>query len=112
MNSFLQDLRFTFRQMKHSPGFALTAILTLALGIGATTAMLAIVDSVLLRPLDYPHGDRLMSVDLGSEEKLGESEQHGGKVSFKNFQDLQHSARSFDSLSLYTAMPTPIKRGS
>lgn len=61
----LSDLRFAFRQLRKSPGFALTAILTLALGIGVNTAIFSLVDSILLQPLPYPHQDRLMRIDYG-----------------------------------------------
>ncbi len=60
--SFWQDLRYTLRQLRNAPVYALTAVLTLALGLGAATAMLAIVDSVLIRPVALPHAERLFSL--------------------------------------------------
>ena len=56
----MQDLRFAIRQLRKNSGFALTTILTLALGIGATTAIFSLVNAVLLRPLPFPEQDRLM----------------------------------------------------
>jgi putative ABC transport system permease protein len=60
MQKLLFDLRFVFRQLRKSPGFAITAVLMLAFGIGATTAIFSIVEGVLLRPLPFPESDRLM----------------------------------------------------
>jgi putative ABC transport system permease protein len=60
MHSLAQDLRFTFRHLRKSPGFALTVILTLALGIGSTTAIFSLVEGILLRPLPFPDANRLV----------------------------------------------------
>ena len=67
MNRFKQDIRYALRQLNHSRGFAAVAILTLALGIGANTAIFSVIDSILLEPLPFPHQDRLMQVSAGSE---------------------------------------------
>jgi putative ABC transport system permease protein len=64
MNSLFQDVRYALRQLRKSPGFATVAILTLALGIGATTAMFSLVDRILFRSLPYPHDSELVSVGI------------------------------------------------
>ena len=72
MHSLLQDFRFAVRQLRKNPGFALTTVLTLALGIGATTAMFSLINGVLLRPLPFPEPDRLMMI-APLDETLGEA---------------------------------------
>src|SRR5271170_2346131 len=62
LESLLADARFALRQLRRSPGFAVTAVLTLALGIGANTAIFTLVDSIMLRPLPYPQQERLMAI--------------------------------------------------
>ena len=60
MNSFVQDLRFALRQLRHSLGFAVIAVLALSLGIGAASAIFSVVDTILLRPLPFAHQERLV----------------------------------------------------
>jgi predicted permease len=78
MQNLLFDLRFVLRQLRKSPGFAITAILMLAFGIGATTAIFSIVEGVLLRPLPFPDSsrvvvlsDRLEGADVGGNGEAG-----------------------------------------
>jgi predicted permease len=89
-----QDLCFAARMLRKSPGFTTVAVLTLALGIGANTAMFSVVEGVLLAPLPYSHPDRLVVV--------WENNLHFKQVvwpSYPNFKDWQSSARSFQRMA-------------
>jgi len=71
MNGLLQDLRYALRQLRKSPGFAVTAVLSLTLGIGATTAIFSVVYSILLDPYPYRDADRMVHVELRNKQDSG-----------------------------------------
>jgi len=95
-----QDLKWTFRALRQSPGFALTAVTVAALGMGANTAAFTLLDHVLLRPLPYAHPDRLAMVYL--------TDSSGGygrlELSPPNYQDLRSMTSSFESFSAYSGL--------
>src|ERR1700686_4875997 len=66
MDTVFQDLRFALRALRKSPGFTLVAVFTLALGIGANTAIFSALDAALFRPLAYPEAERLATIHLSS----------------------------------------------
>jgi len=100
----LQDVRYSLRQMRKNPGFAASAIIVLALGIGATTGMLAIVQSVLMRPLSYWQPERLVLVSISKDV----DEQYP-VVPIADFGDLQRSLHQFQELAALNATPVPVQ---
>ena len=96
MNSLLNDVRFALRMIRHSPGFTIVAVLTLALGIGANTAIFSFVDAVLLKPLPYPHPEEIVNV----WEKPPDSERNG--ISTMNFLDWQKQNTVFTAMAAQT----------
>src|SRR5487761_1608350 len=95
MGTLLQDLRYGVRMLAKSPGFTAIAVLTLALGIGANTALFSVVNGVLLNPLPYPQPNRLVAL-YSSVANFQQS-----SISYPNFLDWQRDNRSFASLAAY-----------
>ena len=97
----MADLRFAIRTLRRSPVFALGAVLTLALGIGANVAVFTFVKGLLLQPLPYPEPDRLVAV----EDLLPGYPGEGLPVSYLNFEDWQQRQRVFSAMAIYLDAP-------
>jgi predicted permease len=97
MSGLLRDLRIALRGLRQKPGFALLAILILALGTGATTIMFTLVSSVLLKPLSYPDPDSLVTVHLQTEKF---ADRWG--FSYPDYLDCRRECRSFESVAAWT----------
>ncbi len=95
INTLWQDIRYAVRILLKSPGFAIIAIVTLGLGIGANTALFSVVNGVLLNPLPYPHPDQIVTV-ASWEHEFGE-----GSISYLDYQDWARDNHSFSSLAAY-----------
>ena len=95
LDRLMQDVRYALRLWRRRPGFALVAILTLALGIGANTAMFTIVNAVLLRPLPYAHADRLASV-WGRTSAFPR-----GLLSYREYRELRAQTATFEAIGLW-----------
>jgi predicted permease len=103
-----QDIRYGTRSLLKTPGFAVISVLTLALGIGANTAMFSIVNGVLLRPLPYSESDHILKLSSSTPQFQDAS------ISYPNFLDWQQRSRSFESIAAYrednfnlTGQPNP-----
>jgi putative ABC transport system permease protein len=104
MDKLLQDLRYALRGLFRQPAFAITAIFTLALGIGATTAIFSVVNAVLLRPLPYPDPERIVAVmNLWTRTGL-----RGTTVSAPDFHDWQAQSHSFAALGYFAGSETSV----
>jgi predicted permease len=104
MSIFLQDVRYGLRTLVHNRVFTVVTILTLAIGIGANTAIFSLLNSLILRPLNVPEADRLVRIFSGPEGASYE-------ISYPNYLDLRRSAQSFSELAAYSS-PQPMSLGS
>jgi putative ABC transport system permease protein len=95
METLLQNLRYGLRTLANSPGFTSVAILTLALGIGANTAIFSVVNTVLLQPLAYPNPDRLVELEMSSPQGNGDI------TSIPKFNVWREQTQVFDSVAAY-----------
>jgi predicted permease len=103
MPIFLQEVRYGLRTLVHNRLFTAVTLLTLAIGIGANTAVFSLLNSLILRPLNVPEPDRLVRIFSGPEGASYE-------ISYPNYVDLRHSAQSFSELAAYSS-PQPMSLG-
>src|ERR1700688_1890411 len=88
MTTLLQDLRFALRQLRKSPGFTITAVLTLTLAIGANAVVFGVLNALILRPLNVPQAESLFIIQHGSD-------------SYPDYLDLRQRNRSFDDVAVF-----------
>ena len=102
----IDDIRYATRSLIKKPGFTAVAVITLALGIGASTAIFSVLDAVLLRPMPYPQQDRIVEIT--------ELNENGRAMQFTepNFLDLKARSRSFEALAQYSDYPDAVSGGS
>ncbi|HUD54476.1 MAG TPA: ABC transporter permease [Terracidiphilus sp.] len=103
LESILSDVRFAMRQLRKSPGFTVAAVLTLALAIGANAVVFAVLNGVILRPLNVPHADSLYGLE--------HSDDHMGQESYPNYLDLRDRSRGFESLVAWNISQVGIDTG-
>src|SRR5229473_180805 len=106
MQTLWQDVRYGLRMLRKNPGLTAVAVLTLALGVGATTAIFSVVYGVLLRPLPYPDSNRIMAVfEITSKGKPS-------RISDPNFDDFRDQSRSFQAIAKYNEGIASVSGGS
>jgi Acidobacterial duplicated orphan permease len=94
VRTFVADLRFAVRQLRRNPGFTTISIVTLGLGIGASTAIFSAVDPILFKPLPYPHPDRILMIWNTWQGSRSE-------ISFGTYQELSQRSHSFESTAIF-----------
>src|SRR5213080_1385646 len=106
METLVKDIRYGVRSLLARPGFTVLAVFTLALGIGACTAIFSVVDGVLLRPLPYPHPEEIV--------QLREINSAGRQISFAepNFRDVRARSRTLEAVAQYNGELTTVTGGS
>jgi predicted permease len=109
MTNIAQDIRFALRSLRKSPAFAVIAVLTLALGIGANTAIFTVVNAVFFHPLPVKDPARLMEIFTLDQRKIfGAANNNVLPNSFPNGQDIQRRAQSFSGVTVYESFATPV----
>jgi putative ABC transport system permease protein len=101
MAAFGQDVKYGLRMLRKSPGFTLVAVLTLALGIGATTAIFSVIDAVLLHPIEVKNIDRLVVINTVDAKTYMGPGSPKNPISYPNFKDLRRTNHVFSGMSTY-----------
>jgi len=104
MINWLHDLRYAIRQLRKSPGFTVTALLTLAMAIGANTVVFSVLNGLILRPLNVPDAESLYAIERSHDKVLGHS--------YPNFVDLRDRNRSFEALTGYGIVQAALDTGA
>jgi putative ABC transport system permease protein len=108
MRTFLQDVRFGLRTILKSPGFAFVAVLALALGVGANTAIFSVVNTVLLRALPYENSERLVVLNTGSDPTA----EPRGPLSYPDLLDYREQAKTLEYVAAYQGVGTVLSAGA
>jgi len=104
VESVFQDLRFAFRMLRKSPGFTVVAVGTLALAIGANAVVFAVLNALILRPIDVPQAQSLYGIERGKDKDVTES--------YPDYLDLRDRNRSFEDLAAYNVAPVGLDTGN
>jgi putative ABC transport system permease protein len=107
----LNDLRYAIRMLYKNPGFTAAAVLTLALGIGANTAVFSVVNTVLLKPLAYRDPDRIVTLSSVWDKTKDTAASLGSPVSVPDFQDWHDQSTAFEAMAYYAGRQTPVMVG-
>src|SRR5271155_88307 len=103
LESIWGDVRFSLRQLRRSPGFTIAAVLTLALAIGANAVVFAVLNALILRPLNVPHAQSLYTIERGADK--------AENYSYPDYLDMRDRNRSFDGLTAYILAPVGLDTG-
>jgi predicted permease len=106
LQRILQDIRYSLRTLRRAPAYTATLVITLALGLGCATAMLAIVDSVLMEPVPLPHSAQL--VELSSQEDVIGTHASPHALGYSTIDQISRNNRSFSSVAGYNSMVSPV----
>jgi predicted permease len=103
IETLIQDVRFSLRVLRKSPGFSIAAVLTLALAIGANAVVFAVLNALILRPLNVPHAQSLYTIEQGADK--------AENYSYPDYLDLRDRNRSFDGLAAYVLVTVGLDTG-
>src|SRR5258708_24437888 len=107
VETLLQDLRFAARMLRKNPGFTAVAVLVMALGIGANTAMFSVVNAVLLKPLAFNDPDRVVTLST-----LWKKSGHHGQASAPDYRDWRDQSSAFEGMAYYENYDSAVTAGS
>src|SRR5690242_16570017 len=106
LDALARDLRFSVRALRRNPGFTITVVLSLALGIGANTAIFSAVDATLLRPLPVPNARELVTIDVVASHLT-----QFGNASYLDLIDFRSRSRAFENLAISQSMAAGMTTG-